>query len=225
MEMSETAINVLKNFSQINPSVLFKPGNSITTISPQKTVMSTATIDETFPIQGAIYDLNRFLGVLSLFDKPELSFTEQKVTVSEGTKAIAYTFAEPSMIITPPEKKIDFPEPEVSVEVQWSELQSVLRASSVMSLPEIAFEGKGNKVFLIALDSKNPTADTYSSEIGETTNTFRFVFKVENIKLLNLNYKAEISKRGLAKFTSTNSYGPRMEYLIATEANSSYNGE
>lgn len=222
MKISESASSVLRNFSQINPSILIKPGNSISTISPQKTVIGTATIEESFPVQGAIYDLNRFLGVLSLFEEPELAFTEQRVTVSEGQKAISYTFAEPSMVIAPPEKKIDFPAPEVSVEVAWSEMQSVLRAASVMSLPEIAFEGREGKVYLSAMDSKNPTADNYSSEVGKTDNKFKFVFKVENLKLLNLNYLVEISRRGIAKFTSTNSYGAKLEYFIATEANSNY---
>jgi hypothetical protein len=225
MELSEHAVGVLKNFSQINPSVLFKPGNEVCTISPQKTVIATATVDETFPVQGGIYDLNRFLGVLTLFESPELSFTEQQVAISEGNKAINYTFAEPSMILTPPEKKIDFPEPEVKVEIAWAEIQSVLRAASVMGLPEVSIIGQAGKVHIAAEDSKNPTADTYSSEVGETGNDFKFVFKVENLKLLNLNYQVEISKKGIARFTSVNTYGPKLEYFIATEANSSYTGE
>lgn len=225
MELSEAAVGVLKNFSQINPSVLFKPGNQVSTISPAKTVIATATVDETFPVEGGIYDLNRFLGVVSLFESPELSFTDTRVTINEGNKAINYTFAEASMILTPPEKKIDFPEPEVKVEVTWTEMQSVLRAASVMQLPEVSIIGTGGKVHIAAEDSKNPTADTYSSELGETDNEFKFVFKVENLKLLNLNYQVEISKKGIARFTSVNTYGPKLEYFIATEANSSYTGD
>jgi len=225
MELSEAAVGVLKNFSQINPSVLFKPGNEVSTISPQKTVIATATVDETFPVQGGIYDLNRFLGVVSLFEAPELSFSEQRVTINEGNKAINYTFAEPAMILTPPDKKIDFPEPEVKVEITWAEIQSVLRAASVMQLPEVSINGSAGKVSISAEDSKNPTADTYSSDVGETDNDFKFVFKVENLKLLNLNYLVEVSKKGIARFTSVNTYGPRLEYFIATEANSSYTGD
>jgi hypothetical protein len=225
MELSEHAVSVLKNFSQINPSVLFKPGQEVSTISPQKTVIATAIVDETFPVAGGIYDLNRFLGVLTLFESPELEFNEHRVTISEGRKAINYTFAEPSMILTPPEKKIDFPDPEVSVEITWNEIQSVLRAASVMQLPEVSIIGRNGQVQIAAEDSKNPTADTYGSGIGETENEFKFVFKVENLKLLNLNYMVEISRKGIAKFTSTNELGPKLEYFIATEANSSYTGE
>ena len=222
MQLSENTINVLKNYSQINPSIQFKAGQVLATVSPQKTVMARATVEETFPGVGAIYDLNRFLGVLSLFDEPELFFTDHKVSVQKDKKRISYTYADPQMIITPPEKEINFPDPEVSVEVSWSEMQQVLRAASVMGLPEIALIGSSGEIALSAIDSSNPTADGYSSEVGETKDEFQFIFKVENLKLMNYNYIVEISEKGIAKFTSVNSYGPKMEYWIATEAKSNF---
>ena len=222
MILSEQTINVLKNFAQINPSIQFKPGEVMTTVSPQKTVMAKATVEETFPSGAAIYDLNRFLGVLSLFDEPELIFNDKMVTVSKEKKKINYTFADPQMIITPPEKEINFPEPEVTVDVTWAEIQQVLRAASVMQLPEIALIGSSGEVHLSAIDSKNPTADVYSSEVGETNDEFTFIFKVENLKLLNLSYIIQVSERGIAKFTSSNTYGPKVEYWVATESNSTF---
>ena len=215
-------MNVLNNYSQINPSIQFKAGQVLATVSPQKTVMARATVEETLPGEGAIYDLNRFLGVLSLFDEPELFFSDQKVTVQKDKKKINYTYADPQMIITPPEKEISFPDPEVSVEVSWAEIQQVLRAASVMGLPEIAIIGSSGEIALSAIDSSNPTADVYSSEVGETQDEFQFIFKVENLKLMNYNYLVEISEKGIAKFTSVNSYGPKMEYWIATEAKSNF---
>lgn len=222
MQLCENTMNVLKNYSQINPSIQFKAGQVLATVSPQKTIMAKATIEETFPGEGAIYDLNRFLGVLSLFDEPELFFSDQKVTVQKDKKKINYTYADPQMIITPPEKEITFPDPEVSVEVSWSELQQVLRAASVMGLPEIAIIGSSGEIALSAIDSSNPTADVYSSEVGQTQDEFQFIFKFENLKLMNYNYLVEISDLGIAKFTSVNSYGPKMEYWIATEAKSNF---
>jgi len=160
--------------------------------------------------------------VLSLFDEPELIFNDKMVTVSKEKKKINYTFADPQMIITPPEKEINFPEPEVTVDVTWAEIQQVLRAASVMQLPEIALIGSSGEVHLSAIDSKNPTADVYSSEVGETNDEFTFIFKVENLKLLNLSYIIQVSERGIAKFTSSNTYGPKVEYWVATESNSTF---
>jgi len=222
MILSEGTVNVLKNFAQINPSLLFKPGNDLSTMSAQKTILCTATVDESFPVKGAIYDLNRFLGVLTLFDNPEMSFDEKRITIKQEGRAIAYTFADERMIVAPPERKIEFPTPDASVDLQWKEIQNVLRAASVMGLPEVALVGNGGKVSICATDSSNPTIDSYSSTIGEAEGDFKFVFKVENLKLINYNYLLEVTAKGIAKFTSTNQYGPKVVYFIATEANSSY---
>lgn len=222
MKLSEYTVSVLKNFSSINPSVLFQPGQVIKTVSPQKTVMASASVEENFPVEGAVYDLPRFLGVLSLFEEPDLIFHDNLVEVREGRKAINYTFADKQMIIAPPEKDIQFPTPEVELDIPWSEFGGVMRASSVLGLPEIAVEAKDGEISLTALDSKNPTADTYASAIGESAEEYRFVFRVENLKLMNLDYRVAISDKGIAKFNSINSNGPAMEYYIATEVNSTF---
>ncbi len=222
MKLSEYTVSVLKNYSSINPSVLFKPGQVIKTVSPQKTVMASAAVEENFPIEGAVYDLPRFLGVLSLFEDPDLIFHDNLVEVREGRKAINYTFADKQMIIAPPDKDIQFPTPEVELDIPWSEFSGVMRASSVLGLPEIAVEAKDGEISLTALDSKNPTADTYGSAIGESAEEYRFVFRVENLKLMNLDYRVAISDKGIAKFNSINSNGPAMEYYIATEVNSTF---
>ena len=224
MKSSEGTLNVLKNFSLINPSILFKPGNELSTISSSKTILTTATVDETFPVKGAIYNLNRFLGVLSLFDDPELSFDEQRVTISEGGKSIRYTFTDEKMVVVPPDRTIDFPDPDASVEIPWKELNDVMRACAVMDLPEVALVGDAGQISISAMDTKNPTADNYSSVVGETNNNFKFIFKVENLKLMNYNYLVEVTAKGIAKFTSINQYGPKVVYYIATEAKSEFNG-
>lgn len=224
MKISEGTLSVLKNFSLINPSILFKPGNEISTISSSKTILSTATVDETFPVKGAIYNLNRFLGVLSLFEDPELTFDEHRVTISEGAKNIRYTFTDEKMVVVPPDRTIEFPVADASVEVPWKELNDVMRACAVMDLPEVALVGEDGKISICAMDTKNPTADNYSSDVGETSNTFKFIFKVENLKLMNYNYLIEVTAKGIAKFTSINQYGPKVVYFIATEAKSEFNG-
>ncbi len=67
MYFSNDTVNVLKNFSQINPSIAFKPGNKLSTMSPQKSIMAIAEVQDVFSSSGAIYDLGRFFGVVSLY--------------------------------------------------------------------------------------------------------------------------------------------------------------
>ena len=64
MKLSNDTIDVLKNFSTINPNLVIEPGQSVQTISESKTIMAKSEIVEDFPNPVGIYDLNEFLSVL-----------------------------------------------------------------------------------------------------------------------------------------------------------------
>ena len=66
MELNEGTLQVLKNFSGINQNLLIRSGNTIKTISEARNVLATAIVDQEFPNDFGIYDLNEFISVLSL---------------------------------------------------------------------------------------------------------------------------------------------------------------
>ncbi len=219
MKLSENTINILKNQAVINPALLVKPGNVLSTVSPVKSIFAKATVEENFPSQFAIYELSKFLGVISLFNEPELDFGEKQMTIISGSQSLNYTYADPSMIVTPPEKDINFPEPDIEFNITQEELQKVVRATGVLQLPDIAVIGNGSTLKMSSTNSKNPTTDVFNIKVGETAKTFNMIFKAENIiKLLSANYNVKISSRGLALFTADT-----IRYYVATEANSSFN--
>jgi hypothetical protein len=221
MKLSEATINILKNFSTINPSLLVAPGNSITTISPSKNIFAKAIVEETFPQQFAIYELAKFLGIVSLFKEPELDFSDKQVRIVSGRQSVNYTYADPSMIVAPdPNKEISFPGADIEFSISQDELQRVVRATSVLQLPEIAVIGDGQTITITATNSKNPTTDVFSIEVGTTDKTFNMFFKVENIvKLISSNYDVKITSRGISKWSTGNTI-----YFVMTEASSSYGG-
>ncbi|NDH49087.1 MAG: hypothetical protein EBY41_00800 [Proteobacteria bacterium] len=216
MKLESKTIQVLKNFSTINPSMMFKPGTSLATVSPTKTVMAKAQIEEEIPSEFAIYDLSRFLGVISLFNEPALDVQDKFMTIKSGKQRVQYTFADPSVIVSP-SKELTMPTVDIEVEVSQENLQSVQKALGVMGLPEIAITGKDDTIFLEAIDSKNPTNDTYSIEIGKTDKVFQMIIKSENLKIIPSNYVVSISSLGIAHFK-----GEYVEYWVATEAASSF---
>ena len=115
MKLSDKTILLLKNFSSINQSILFKQGNKLRSISVMKNILAEATIDEDLPKDFGIYDLNQFLNGLSLHQSPELDFTnEQYVVIKEGKMRSKYFFADSSVIISPPDKEITLPSEDVS---------------------------------------------------------------------------------------------------------------
>ena len=234
MKLSESTINVLKSFSVINTGIELQPGNVLKTISPQKSIMARAELPDDFPAPGCFYELNRFLGVLTLFDQPQLDFNEKYLTIRDAKRSVNYTFADPQMIVTPPAKEVQLPSVDVDVEIKWADMSNTLRAASVMSLPEIAISSEGSTINLEAISSKNPTADKYTTVIDNNASgkVFKAVFKLENIKIMNFDYKVELSSKGITKFTSLNNKtwkdekvefqdGPVLTYWIATEQGSS----
>ena len=225
MKLSARTIQILKSFAQINQSLIFAPGNELKTISPLKTMVAKATIAETIPQQFAIWDLPRFLGVLSLFDDPDLEINEKFITIKSGKSKLDYVYCSPDMITQPPKKMVDLPADAVEKVLPSATLQSVMKAVGVLQLPEIAFVGKDGNFTIEALDTKPKSAsdatlsNSFSILVGETVKTFKMIMKAENIKIMNEEYVLKISPQGLCHFK-----GSDVEYWIVCEQNSTYVG-
>lgn len=216
MKFSENTISVLKNFSQINPSIALKEGKTLRTISPQKTVMAAALIDESIPSDAAIYDLSRFLSTVSLFEDPTIKFGSNRFTISSGRSRVNYTYASESMIVMPPAKDFTLPEAECTISVAWNDIQNVLRAAAVLQLEEIAFKCDGSTITMAAVDTKNPTADNYVVSVAsdvENVDEFNMTIKVENLKLMPNDYVVMLSSAGMAHFKAAT-----VQYWVALEA-------
>ena len=220
MRLSEQTVSLLKNFASINQNLQFKTGNKLKTISPQKNILVNAEIPESFPSDFAIYDLNKFLGVLSLFQDPTLEIGERSMNV--GGK-VNYVFADPSMILVPPDKELVFPEPEVSFALTNADFTLVIKAASLLGLPHICVVGNGTEITLEATDVNNSASDDYKTEVGGDyfipNETFNLVFKIENLKLYTGDYHVELTSQGISKFSHTSK---NLQYFIATESDSSF---
>jgi hypothetical protein len=217
MKLSQETINILKNFSVINQSIILKPGNTIRTISPQKTVMAVATVNENFPRELGIYNISQFLATLSMYESPELDFGDKVLTFSQGKSVSTMTYSDPSMIIAPPNKDINLPSTDVSVDVSSEDLVGVLKAASVLGLPEIAFVGENGVCYLKAIDSSNPSANSHKIEVGQTDDNFTLIIKTSNLNLLPSDYNVQLSSKGISKFV-----GKHATYFIAIESKSTY---
>ena len=220
MKLSESTVNLLKNFSSINQSILFKEGNKLRSISVMKNILAEATISEEFPKDFGIYDLNQFLNGLSLHNSPELDFeNNQFVVIKEGKMRSKYFFADASVIVSPPEKEITLPTEDVCFQLTSQQLEKLKKAASVYQLPDISAIGENGVVKLVARDKKNDTSNDYAVVVGETEAEFSFNFKVENIKVLPGTYEVVVSQKLLSRFTSKNH---DLTYYIALEPDSTF---
>ena len=225
MKLSRHTLNMLKNFSDINMSIEIKEGNVLRTVSVQKNILAQAELEDSFPQDFAIYELNRFLGAVSLFDDPEFRFNGKSANIGTTRHSVDYVYCDPSMIVTPPENNITFPEPEVKFTLSQDALSQIMKASNVLGTPEIAIEGgphPNDGIRLKALDVNNDSTDTFKVVLDEKSgNTFKFVFKTENMKMIPGNYDVEISSKGISHWLLQ---GQKYEMWIATESTSSFGG-
>ena len=220
MKLSDTTINLLKNFSSINQSILFKSGNKLRTISIMKNILAEATITEEFPKDFGIYDLNQFLQGHSLHQSPELDFTnDEYVVIKEGKMRSKYFFAEPSVVVSPPDKEITLPSEDVSFVLTSQQLEKLKKAASVYQLPDISAIGEAGVVKVVARDKKNDTSNDFSIIVGETDSQFVFNFKEENLKIIPGTYDVVVSSKLLSRFTNQN-YD--VLYYIALEPDSTF---
>jgi len=220
MKLSDKTLTLLKNFSSINQSILFKEGNNLRTISVMKNILAEVEVEEEFEKDFGIYDLNQFLNGLGLHQSPELDFANNGYAViREGKMRSKYFFADPSVIITPPEKDINLPTEDVCFELSTEQLDKLLKAAAVYQLPDISAVGEAGVVKLVVRDKKNDTSNDFSIVVGETDSVFTFNFKVENIKILPGTYEVVVSQKLLSRFTSKNH---DLVYYIALEPDSTF---
>jgi hypothetical protein len=224
MKLSDNTISVLKNFASINQNLMIKEGSSLLTMSAMKNIVAKADVEETFPQEVAIYDLNEFLASLSLFSSPVLDFADSYVTISEENSpknSLKYFYSD-SSVVTSPSKTITMPSTEVTFELAGDALNKLQRAANVIGAPDLVLSNASGVSALEVKDKKNDTANTYSLDVNTNgSGTFDFFFKVENMKLMEGNYDVEISSKNISHLSSKNR---SVEYWIALETESKYEG-
>jgi hypothetical protein len=223
MKLSENTVGVLKNFATINSGIQIKAGSTIRTISKQQNVLAKATVSENFDSEFVIYDLNRFLALITSLDAPEISINTEKknLMVKSGSSKTTYGLSDESMIVAPPNKELKLENAEVNFKLTKEDFNQVMKLSGILGLPNIAVVGDGKNISISTLDVKNDESDSFSIKVGETEAKFKMIFATENLKMVTGNYDVSISSKGFAHFK--NEKDP-IEYWVALESGSKYEG-
>tara|TARA_B100002019_G_C21274717_1_gene604636 strand:+ start:6402 stop:7079 length:678 start_codon:yes stop_codon:yes gene_type:complete len=223
MELTDKTLEVLRNYATINPNLVFSEGNTLKTISVARNVLSQTTVEESFPQSFGIYDLNEFLSVLSLVNKPRLKFETDYVVVgdSTGRSEVKYFYSDPDML-TSPAQDIVMPEAEVKFVIDTDTLSRVRKASAALGHNEMTITPTTGAVRLTIVDPKDSTSNAFSIDVeGEYPEDvdFNFVVNVNNIKVVNEDFTVSVSKKLISQWKSQQS---AIEYFIAFEKSSTY---
>jgi len=219
MKLSENTFQVLKNFSNINNSITVKSGNTLRTVSVAENILAVAKVQEEFPQDFSIYDLNEFISGLYIpsMKDPEFSFGNDKyVQIKKDKFSLKYFFADPSLIKQAPENDIAMDE-DIKFTLSSDNLETLQRAASVYQLPDLTVIGDGENIIVSVRDKENDTSNAFSITVGETDDEFVLNLKVENVRIMKGDYDVIMSKRLISKFI--NKKIP-LTYWIALEPDS-----
>jgi hypothetical protein len=219
MNLSKETLNLIKNFSSINGSLMIKRGNKLSTISEGKNVMAEAEVIENFPVDFGIYDVNEFLNVVSIFPNLNLQFDEKFVIVSENDESHIKYFAAGEGVVKAAPTTIKFPGADVSFELSTAQIAMIQKVSSALKTSDVIFEGADGKLRVVISDKKNDTANAYSMSLGEAAIDFKANLKIENLKIMPGDYEVSISKKKITKFKNKNL---NLVYYIAIESDSQF---
>jgi len=217
MKLSKETLSLIKNYASINNNLLFKPGNTLSTIAVSNTIMSSSTVAETFPSEFGIYDVNEFLAVLSLFEDPDLEFSEKTVSIKQGNSSIKYFAAAPNSIVVP-KKEIVFPDAEINFKLEANVLAMILKTAPILKSTDVALLGDGSTINVVVGDKKNATSNAYTYTLGTTTSVFKVNLKIENLKMVPGDYDVSISSKKISRFKGSGD----LVYYVAIEADSTF---
>ena len=217
--LSKKTLDVLKNFSTINSSIVFRQGSTVRTISNAENILAKFTGEEVFPSDFAIYDLSQFLSGISLFNDPQLEFTSTDfVSIRGGRQSAKYYFSDPEITLkSAPERNVNFPGADIQFTLSAEDLLALQKASAVYSLPDLTFQSEEglDTIKLILRDKENDTSNTYDITVaGCSTGTYSLDVKIDNIRVLPGDYSIKVSKALISEWTSSD-YD--LTYYIALE--------
>ena len=229
MKLSDRTTRILRNLLKINRSIKIKQGNQLSTLSIQKNVLASTEVEEIFPREFAIYDLDEFLTICSLSEQStDLEFeNESYVTIRGRDSEAKYFFADPSIVVSPPDKLPDLPSVECEFQLSLSDLQRITTALSIYGhLEDVSIVGRKGVVSVDIRDRQNSSSNTFAIQVGETDATFSFNLKGENLYKLDQDrvldgYTVRVSKSGVSQWVSSDG----VTYLIALEPDSTYEGD
>lgn len=218
MKISKNTVNILKNFSTINSNLVIRQGTELNTWATRKTIIAKVTTEESFPVEFGIYDLSEFLGAMSIFNDPDLEFSEKYVTISENGNSIKYYAADTSVLVYPT-KEFVFPNPEIKFNVSADTIAMIMKTSSVLRAPDLAVVGDGSTMKIIVCDKKNPSSNSYTVGVSDSTVVCNVYLKIDNLKLIPGAYEVAISSMKVSQFKGDHS---GLHYYVAVEQDSTF---
>jgi hypothetical protein len=224
MKISSKTLSLLQSFAQISSNLLVKQGNKLATRNVVNSIQARAIVEETFPRQFAIYDLNQLLSLISVSQNPDVDFREKSLVIhSENGGEIEYFYADESLVTAPNEQPPQMEDVYV-FKMTATDINTIVKTASIVSATMLNIVADNGKVMLSINDPKNSTSHSYKKALGDSEQSFNVKMAIDSFKVVPGDYTVRVSN-AIAKsgkvlvffFESSNS---DLTYLIAADSTS-----
>lgn len=194
MKLTEKTLQVFKNFASINNGLLVKKGSVQRTVSLTRDILAEAKIDQEFPKDFAIYDLNGFLSLISTFDdsgESEIEFKDSYMVVSSGKRKLKYYYASPEVIFSPPDSlKLDSNANSFKLDI---DNLKIIQKMFNFDMTMLKIHSDGDKILLKAVNPDNPSSTEFDLEIDQSLPACDVSFDISLMKVIQDDYSVGIN--------------------------------
>jgi len=221
MKICGDTLALLKNFASINTNMVFRPGDTISTISNATNIFAKATIKEDIPNEFCIYDLNSLLAMLSLMENQEITFEDKRLVVQSDKGSFEYYYSSPEVVKAAPTGEIEHNDV-YKFKLAAEDVQMIMKAAAITGAPTISITSKNQNVELLVNNRKNNSANSFKKSIGTSFESFDVFIAVENLKVIPAAYDVAVAStaNGKAKFLHFSHESKPLQYWIACEPGS-----
>jgi len=224
MKISNKTLSLLQSFAQISSNLLVKPGKKLATRNAVNSIQARAVVDETFPQQFAIYDLNQLLSLISVSQNPDIEFGDKSLTIrSENGGEIEYFYADESLITAPNENAPTL-EDIYTFKMTGNDIQTIIKTASIVSATMLNIVSEKGKVTLSINDPKNSTSHSYKKPLGDADVSFNVKMAIDSFKVVpdeyNVRVANAVAKTGKVLVFFFEATGSDLTYLIAADSSS-----
>lgn len=225
MKISSKTLSLLQSFAQISSNLLVKPGKKLATRNAVNSIQARAVVEETFPQQFAIYDLNQLLSLISVTQSPDIEFGEKSLIIRSEANGgeVEYFYADESLVTAPNENPPQL-EDVYTFKMTASDIQTIVKTASIVSATMLNIVSEKGKVTLSINDPKNSTSHSYKKALGDATTSFNVKMAIDSFKVVadeyNVRVAHAVAKTGKVLVFFFESTSSDLTYLIAADSTS-----
>lgn len=198
MKLTERTQAVLKNFATINNGLLIKAGNKQRTVSLTRDILAEAVLDQEFPREVPIYDLNGFLSMVSTFDEngeADIEFENTHMIIKSGKRQLKYYYASPEVIFSPPDE-LELDQPEDRFDLPMEDLKLIQKMAS-FGLGDMHIVSSGKAIKIVVTNSENSSSNEMAIDIAAKIPKCTAAFDVGLMKVMPLEYSVGVTENSI----------------------------